>query len=191
MPFWITAENAASVLNLSERKLTPPEPTTPTDVPALAPQLSRKQSSRAEMAVIRQASKELDQELDSAKMELARLRSTLNSIETNSDAIAEPKPAASEGRSCAIERGTFGIERSSDAVRLRLEREHEERTAARSRRLKVESRVAGYQSKWANSTPSGRAFDSLPVVSDTTELDSVLRKNRAAFRSGVASAGRF
>ena len=82
MPFWITAENAASVLNISERKLTPPEPMTTTDVPALAPQLSRKQSSRAEMAVIRQASKELDQELDSAKMELARLRSTLNSIET-------------------------------------------------------------------------------------------------------------
>ena len=144
------------------------------------------------MAVIRQASKELDQELDSAKMELARLRSTLNSIETKSDAIAEPKPAASEGRSCAIERGTFGIERSSDAVRLRLEREHEERNAARSRKLKVESRVAGYQSKWANSsTHSGRAFDSLPLVSDTTELDNVLRKNRTAFLSGVASAGRF
>ena len=36
-----------------------------------------------------------------------------------------------------------------------------------------------------------RAFDSLPLVSDTTELDNVLRKNRTAFLSGVASAGRF
>ena len=95
-------------------------------------------------------------------------------------------------RSCAIERGTFAFERSSDAVRFRLEREHEERNAARSRKLKVESRVAGYQAKWANSsTHSGRAFDSLPRVSDTTELDNILKKNRAAFRSGVASAGRF
>ena len=110
---------------------------------------------------------------------------------TASDATAEPKPA-SEGRSCAIERGTFGIERSSDAVRLRLEREHEERTAARSRKLKVESRVVGYQAKWVNSsTHSGRAFDSLPLVSDTAELGDILKKNRAAFRSGVASAGRF
>ena len=89
-------------------------------------------------------------------------------------------------------RATFAFERSSDAVRFRLEREHEERNAARSRKLKVESRVAGYQAKWANSsTHSGRAFDSLPLVSDTTELDNVLRKNRTAFLSGVASAGRF
>ena len=131
MPFWITAENAASVLNISERKLA-----------------------------------------------------------SQSTTIA-PLSAASEDRSCAIERGTFAFERSSDAVRLRLEREHEERSAARSRKLKVESRVAGYQAKWANSTPSGRAFDSLPLVSDTTELDNVLRKNRTAFLSGVASAGRF
>ena len=40
-----------------------------------------------------------------------------------------------------------------------------------------QSRVAGYQAKWANSsTHSGRAFDSLPLVSDTAELDNVLRK---------------
>ena len=85
------------------------------------------------------------------------------------------------------------VGREQDGVKGGFDKsEHEERNAARSRKLKVESRVAGYQAKWANSsTHSGRAFDSLPLVSDTTELDNVLRKNRTAFLSGLASAGRF
>ena len=58
----------------------------------VSPQLSRKQSSRAEMAAIRQASKELDQELVKAKMELSRRQSSLNADEQASrvSTIAAP-----------------------------------------------------------------------------------------------------
>lgn len=191
MPFWITAENAAGVLNISECKLAPQSttiaPLSTTIAPALAPARKPTPWPNADFS---EEDEELSATAEASWVGAAGGVTPFDAATTTSDATAEPKPT-SEDRSCAIERGTFGIERSSDAVRLRLEREHEERTAARSRKLKVESRVAGYQSKWANSTPSGRAFDSLPLVSDTAELGDILKKNRAAFRSGVASAGRF
>ena len=193
MPFWITAENAVSVLNISERKLAPQSttiaPLSTTIAPALAPVRKPTPWPHANFS---EEDEELSATAEASWVGAAGGVTPFDAATTTSDATAEPKPAASEDRSCAIERGTFAFERSSDAVRLRLEREHEERNAARLRKLKVESRVAGYQAKWANSsTHSGRAFDSLPLVSDTTELDNVLKKNRAAFRSGVASAGRF
>ena len=176
----------------TNRKLTPPQSTTTTDAPALAPVAPVRTPTPRPNADFSEEDEELSATAEASWVGAAGGATPFDAATPTSDATAEPKPAASEDRSCAIERGSFAFERSSDAVRFRLEREHAERNAARSRKLNVESRVAGYQAKWANSsTHSGRAFDSLPLVSDTTELDNVLRKNRTAFLSGVASAGRF
>ena len=64
--------------------------------PALAPQLSRKQSSRAEMAAIRQASKELDQELVKAKMELSRRQSSLMNADEQASRVSTIAPLPGE-----------------------------------------------------------------------------------------------
>ena len=64
--------------------------------PALAPQLSRKQSSRAEMAAIRQASKELDQELVKAKMELSRRQSSLINADEQASRVSTIAPLPGE-----------------------------------------------------------------------------------------------
>ena len=64
--------------------------------PTLAPQLSRKQSSRAEMAAIRQASKELDQELVKAKMELSRRQSSLMNADEQASRVSTIAPLPGE-----------------------------------------------------------------------------------------------
>ena len=75
--------------------------------PALAPQLSRKQSSRAEMAAIRQASKELDQELVKAKMELSRRQSSLINADEQASRVSTiaPLPGESPTSSAGGSRG--------------------------------------------------------------------------------------
>ena len=63
------------------------------------------------------------------------------------------------------------------SVRARLEREHEDRQAARSRRMAFERRMDSYRASVF--TPSGRPFESLPVVS-LGGLKKVLADNRRA-----------
>ena len=70
-------------------------------------------------------------------------------------------------------------------VRDRLEREHSERNALRVRRLEVEARVAAYTAA-AVWTPSGRPFESLPLVRDTSHLREIMAENRSAIYGGAA-----
>ena len=75
-----------------------------------------------------------------------------------------------------------------DAVRFRLGRDASLACSLGKARTGRASRgVPGQVGKLVHGS---RAFDSLPLVSDTAELGDILKKNRAAFRSGVASAGR-
>ena len=74
---------------------------------------------------------------------------------------------------------------SYSGVRDRLEREHSERNALRVRRLEVEARVAAYTAA-AVWTPSGRPFESLPLVRDTSHLREIMAENRSAIYGGAA-----
>jgi len=69
----------------------------------------------------------------------------------------------------------------SSAVRA-VDREHEERVSRRQRQLALERRLDAYNSRLF--TPSGRPYDSLPVVS-LAELRGILSSNtRGMYASG-------
>ena len=55
----------------------------------------------------------------------------------------------------------------------------------RVRRLEVEARVAAYTAA-AVWTPSGRPFESLPLVRDTSHLREIMAENRSAIYGGAA-----
>ena len=63
---------------------------------------------------------------------------------------------------------------AQNRLRDRLERAHEERTAAHQRRVRNEERYARYTSQMM--TPSGRPYEDLPVVS-LSELRDQLKDN--------------
>ena len=86
--------------------------------PALAPQLSRKQSSRAEMAAIRQASKELDQELVKAKMELSRRQSSLMNADEQASRVSTIAPLPGESPTSSAG-GSPGMVRTSTLMKKR------------------------------------------------------------------------
>jgi len=71
-------------------------------------------------------------------------------------------------------------------MRERLEAEHELRQAAFERRRSVEARMDSYRT--GAFTPSGRPYESLPVVSIDT-LRNELRNNRKGLLSGATTWG--
>lgn len=74
---------------------------------------------------------------------------------------------------------------ASTSVRSRLETEHEERRERRERRLALERRLDTYRSgMW---TPSGRPYDTLPIV-DAGGLRDVLRENKRALAGSLRSS---
>ena len=67
-----------------------------------------------------------------------------------------------------------------------IEREHEERQSRRERQLQLERRLDSYRSNiW---TPSGRPYESLPVVSLTELRNGVLNSNKRALAGAIASS---
>ena len=77
-------------------------------------------------------------------------------------------------------------EDAAAARRAVIEREHEERQSRRERQVQLERRLDSYRSNiW---TPSGRPYESLPVVSLTELRNGVLNSNKRALAGAIASS---
>ena len=74
---------------------------------------------------------------------------------------------------------------AANTLRDRIEREHAERAEQHRRVVETERRLDNYRaSVW---TPSGRPFESLPVVS-LSQMRQVLQENQRALAVACASA---
>ena len=76
-----------------------------------------------------------------------------------------------------------GRPRAERTIRERVESEHQQRTLARARRLEFERRVDSYMSF----TPSGRPYDSLPLIS-LGEVREIHKENQRNSTFHVSSA---